>query len=614
MNRVSLLPRQSCWLALVLMLVVVSAGCAEMPPLLRIPSQQTPPAGTGPSWPATSADLPAGDPSSGQPTRQPEQLQPVSGAASIGDPKAPELGNTGYDVQAYALDLRLDPKAELLEGTSHIGAVSTLDGLSRLSLDFMGYDISQVDVAGQPASFERGEDKLWIDLPTPLAAGQAFTVSVSYGGQPETIRSRFVPFSFLGLHLLSESNRAFALNEPDGARTWFPGNDHPMDKALFEFRIEVPKPLVAVANGQLIDQEDLGEFYRYTYAVDEPMATYLATIAVADYEVIEDVAPNGVPLRHYVFPESRQDAEAIFAVTGEAMAWLEELFGPYPFDSYGHVVANAGGLALETQTMTLWGDGFLGETPEAVSPVVVHELAHQWFGDSVSPASWAESWLNEGFATYAMLLWAAREDPDQGLGALATYERNAETAGRSPLNDPAPEQLFGGDAYFKGAWVLHMLRQEIGDELFFATVRSYASRFAGQTATTDDLQVVAEAVSGQDLSTFFDQWVRRPEIPVIQLGWALEEWDGRPAAMLLRVCQAQPGASAQPFQVPLTVAWQAGAETQKVTLPVADREQGYVVPSLGPVTSVVADPDNDLLAIVETTEIDALTPCPSATD
>jgi aminopeptidase N len=348
----------------------------------------------------------------------------VAGESSIGDDLAPDLGNTGYDVQKYTLDLRLDPAADHLDAEVAIEAVSALDSLNRLSLDFIGFDFREVSANGKPVEFERKGNKPWVNLPQPVNAGQPFTVKVTYGGEPELFASRLSPGVPLGLYVNPETRRAYVLGEPDGARAWFPSNDHPLDPALFEFRVEVPKPLTAVTSGQQTSKEDLGDWTRLIYASDDPMATYLAAMAVGQYEEIAGRTASGVPLRHFVLPGSRAEAERIFADTAPAMVFLEETLGPYPFDSYGHVVIDSlEGIALETQTMTTWSQAFVTDIPkELAQSVLVHELAHQWVGDAIRLESWQDTWLKEGFATYMEVLWGERQGSMDADVSLREYE------------------------------------------------------------------------------------------------------------------------------------------------------------------------------------------------
>lgn len=427
---------------------------------------------------------------------------------SLGDSYIPELGNTGYDVQKYTLRLTLDPAVTYASGETVIEAVATHDNLSRLSLDFIGFDISQVQVGGTAVPFSREDGKLLVDLPQPVASGQQFEVVVGYAGQPVREKSAYVGFiDALGLQFVN-GQTIFAVSEPDGARYWFPANDHPRDKALFRFEITVPLGFTAVANGRLVSSESNDETSTFIWEHNFPMATYLALVAVGHYQRIEAVSPGGIPLRHYAFTDSgdsfgsREDFVAAVSITGEAIDWMSQLFGPYPFEAFGFVAAEMPGASMETQTMVLLSSSMTGQR------TAIHEIAHMWFGDWVSLQSWQEMWRNEGLATYVTMMWDHRGDPEgldlEVAGALAAV---AENDPQYPLGDPPPDYLFGYNTYFKGAALVHALRQEVGDEAFFAGLRTYIQRYGGAAASDADFKAVMEEVSGLSLDAFFNEWL-----------------------------------------------------------------------------------------------------------
>ena len=433
----------------------------------------------------------------------------MAGGRSIGDPYAPELGNTGYDVQRYTLRLALDPAVETIVSVAAIDAVATISNLAQISLDFVGFEIEQVSVADSPVPFTRVDKKLIVPLPRPLAEGESFTVTVAYRGTPVKEPSPYVGFAqALGLHFVGNET-IYVLSEPDGARYWFPSNDHPRDKATFRFELTVPEGLTAAANGRLLDSQSGasqslpgGAGSTFTWEHNYPMATYLTVVAVGVYERIDDAASGGIPLRHYVFPELRPEFETATAVTGEALAWMSDLFGPYPFEAYGYVTADVPGASLETQTMVLLSSNMVGQS------TVIHELAHMWFGNWVSLDSWSEMWRNEGFATYVTLMWQHRDDPEAlELEIEAIRTAVAENEPQYPLGNPPPERLFGFNTYFKGALLVHALREEIGDEAFFAGLRAYFQRYGGADASDAEFQAVMEEAAGQSLDTFFAEWL-----------------------------------------------------------------------------------------------------------
>ncbi|MEM7330969.1 MAG: M1 family metallopeptidase [Chloroflexota bacterium] len=420
---------------------------------------------------------------------------------SIGDPYAPELGNLGYDVLAYDIRLAVDPALAEIDGGVLITAVST-QPLSQFSLDFIGYDISELLINDVPAAFTREDGKIIIDTPQTIPLGDQFVTEIRYSGSPLAEPSRFVRFApSLGLYFVDNAT-AYILSEPDGTRYWLPNNDHPRDKALFRFEITVAEGLTAVANGILRDVIEEDGQKTFVWEHENLMAPYLATIAVGEYIRVDDQSPNGVPIRHYVFPENRESFARASSITGEAIDWMSDLFGPYPFETFGFVTADAPGASLETQTMVILSTRMIGQV------TVIHEIAHMWFGNWVSLNSWEEMWRNEGFATYISLMWEHRNDPE-GLELEMEAVKSAveENGPGFPLGAPPPELLFSFNTYFGGALMVHELRQTVGDDAFFGGLKLYFERYGGGTATDAEFQAVMEEVYGQSLNAFFIEWL-----------------------------------------------------------------------------------------------------------
>ena len=433
-------------------------------------------------------------------------LVPQNGGRSAGDPYIPELGNSGYDVQHYTIRLTLDPALASIEGATTIDALSTLNGLGQMSLDFVGFDISSVTVDGALADFSREGKKVIVDLPEALPAGREFRLAISYRGSPLEEPSDYLLFvDHLGLHF-PDGETIFAIAEPDGARYWFPANDHPRDKATFRFELVVPAGLTAVANGQLISREpgampggEIGELFVWEH--NFPMAPYLAVAAVGRYEHLPALSSSGVPLRSYVFPELRDEVVEATGEIDEAIVWMSQMFGPYPFENFGFVTARVPGGSMESQTMVLLSDGMIGRR------TAVHELAHMWFGNWVSLDSWGEMWRNEGFATYIQLMWQTRGDPEELELMMAGVQSSVEQNNKDyALRNPPPQYLFEFNIYFEGALVVHALRQEVGDEAFFQGLRTYFERYGGGTASDAQFQEVMEKAAGFSLDPFFAQW------------------------------------------------------------------------------------------------------------
>lgn len=445
------------------------------------------------------------------------------GEDGIGDPYFPRLGNGGYDVQHYTIDLDVDVAANRIDGTVTIDLRATED-LSAFNLDFVGYDITALTVNGEDADFARTRTELTITPAQPLMTDETATIAVTYNGKPSGaggFSSGWVRYR----------NGVFVASEPDGSQRWFPVNDHPLDKATYTFIITVPESFVVAANGVLKETIEEDGTITYVWSMDDVMASYLATVNISDFEVRTEEGPNGLPIRNY-FPADQAEAGAkTFSQTADMIALFEETFGPYPFDVYGVVVADTFlPFALETQTISLFGSNVIDEEnwskTASAQEVIAHELAHQWFGNSLTPAGWKDLWLNEGFASYAQILWVehtqGREAADNTLKSWYSVLVNPLQmllSSAAPGNPP-PNDLFNTAVYLRGGWTLHALRLEVGDEAFFDILRTYTDRYKYGNVTTADFIAVAEEVSGQELDELFDTWLFQrsmPDVPAMDL-------------------------------------------------------------------------------------------------
>jgi aminopeptidase N len=431
-----------------------------------------------------------------------------AGEPGVGDPYFPELGNGGYDVASYHIDLEWLPDAGAIDAVTTIELTPTV-ALDTFNLDLVGLDVSSVTVVGEEAPFTRAGRELTVDPEPVLAAGEPVEVVVTYAGVPQPIS---LGSDVFGAGWQTTGRDAYVVSEPAGAATWFPANDHPTDKAQFTFELTVPADQVAVANGVLVEEQTESDGRRTsTWVASDQMATYLASIAVGDLVIEGATAPTGLPLRDAYPPQHADQARVLFARTGEMVATFEEWFGPYPFEVYGHVVVDEVlGFALENQTLSLFGIDLLG-AGAAGERTVAHELAHQWFGNAVSPATWRDIWLNEGFATYAEWIWL-EEAYGQPIASSAERAHAGADYGVAP-GDPGNEELFQPTVYVRGGLALHALSVAIGDEAFRALLREWAQRFDDSHASTEDLRALAEELSGQDLGPLFEAWVYGAALP-----------------------------------------------------------------------------------------------------
>jgi aminopeptidase N len=548
----------------------------------------------------------------------------TAGSSGIGDPYFPLMGNSGYDVLHYDIALDLDvANGEIDLGRATIDAVAMVD-LCAFNLDFVGLEIDGITVNDAPAAFSRLGGELTVIPASPLPAGAPFTAEVAYHGAPQgqdaptagTLAAMILG-GILGIGNAEQKpapgegeqygsgwwhgrDTIFIAGEPAGAESWYPSNGHPADKATYTLRLAVPEPFSVVANGTLLETIPTATGTTTVWESRDPMATYLVTFHAGRLDIEERVGPHGLPIRLAFADAIRPGQRVMFDKLPRMIAHFETLFGPYPFESAGGTVVGAPILfALETQTLPTFGEipllgnsALTGEELEGVEAIVAHELAHQWYGNTVSLLRWQDIWLNEGFATYAQILWLEHEqgvvarnhemaklyafhaalspfqDPQHlatltaadvidgyrafsqrffgsqvdddfvdhylaGLGAesAADLESIPAREGMAQLaaqgvpedffpgealrtGDPGPANLFSPSAvYERGALTLHALRLRVGDEAFFAILRAWPERFHNGNAATPDFIALAEEISGEELSPFFNAWLYQPALP-----------------------------------------------------------------------------------------------------
>lgn len=427
----------------------------------------------------------------------------VHGSAGLGDPFFPRAGNGGYDVSHYALALRYTPSTKRLRAVARIKAAAT-QGLSRFDLDLRGFRVVSVRVNGAPAGVRRHGQELLVRPRHPLLNGERFKARVRYRGRPHPVTDPdgspdgWIP----------TNDGAFVAGEPQGAPTWFPCNDHPTDKATYDFRLTVPNGLVAVANGKLEARKRHRRRTTYVWSEDSPMATYLATATIGRFEVSRSRA-DGIHSYIAVDPTESAAAAAVLAKSAAILDLYGRRFGEYPFSQTGAIVDHAPsvGYSLETQTRPLF-DG----APDQVT--LAHELAHQWFGDDVTPSSWPDIWLNEGFATWSEWYWAQHSggrSTAAEFDSLYATDRDDTRFWNPPPADPGkPENLFDGTIYVRGGMALEALRQRVGDAVFFRILRDWLRSHRYGNASTRQFIDLAEQDSGIDLADFLRAWLYRP--------------------------------------------------------------------------------------------------------
>ena len=430
----------------------------------------------------------------------PASAQFAPGASGLGDPFFPSAGNGGYDVGHYDLDLRYRPDSARLVARARIEATAT-QGLSAFNLDFRGPRVTAVTVDGVRAAFGRTDRELTVTPAAGIPAETAFVVEVAYRGRPRKLFD--ADGSVEGW--IRTDDGAFVVGEPQGSTTWFPGNDHPTDKATFAFEVTVPRGTEAVANGALIERRRAGRWVTWTWRADDPMATYLATSTIGNFKLDRSTVA-GLDSVVAIDPRERRASLRALQQTGKIVRLFRSLYGPYPFGQIGAIVDHAPQVAyaLETQTRPIYAEA-PGE------PVVAHEIAHQWFGNSVSLRNWHDMWLNEGFATWSEWRWLQERGGPTTAAQFRQLMRQPES--RRSLWDPppgaipGPAKLFAESVYMRGAMTLEALRRQVGNDAFYATLRDWAAGHAYGTATTSEFIALAESTSGQQLDQLFDRWL-----------------------------------------------------------------------------------------------------------
>ncbi|NUT44426.1 MAG: M1 family metallopeptidase [Thermoactinospora sp.] len=445
-------------------------------------------------------------PSSGDTVSPPaaQKQQPEStehGAPGIGDADFPLDGNGGYDVAHYGLKLAYDPERKHLAGTATIEAVAK-QRLAAFNLDLAGLDVESVEIDDKPATFNRSGDELTLTPATPIDDKARFTATIVYSGKPKPVEDS----SNLGTYgFIPTDDGAFVTCEPNGAKTWFPANDHPADKARFDFEITVPKGLVALANGEMTRQPvTSGDKTTYTWSEKHPMVTYLATMTLGKFDMRQGKTASGIVNLAAVDPRFRSSLENLYTWSGKITDYWSTVFGPYPFSSTGGVVDNfSAGYALENQTKPMYG-GF--DPDEAI---IAHELAHQWFGNSLSIKRWSDLWLNEGFATYAEWLWSEHAGRESADAIFRGYFARAAShpMWAYPPGKARPKDLFNESVYTRGGMTAHALRKAVGDPAFFKLLKEWTAQNRYRNVTTSQFMALAEKVSGRQLDSLFDAWL-----------------------------------------------------------------------------------------------------------
>ncbi|GAA2471779.1 M1 family metallopeptidase [Winogradskya humida] len=427
------------------------------------------------------------------------------------DPLYPKRGTDKLDVLHYALDLTWDPKSKNLTGTATLQVRPTADA-KQLSLDFMPYELDSVTVDEAPVTATVTDEKL--TFPTALTADKPITMVVKYHGEPKTTpmpshRSDTEP---LGLTVTKDGG-LWTMQEPFGAFTWYPANDQPSDEALYDIAVTVPEGWSAIAGGTPAGQDGTTFKYRST----DPVATYLTTLAVGKYTKVTAKGPHDLPLTYWYRPGTDDDVVASLKKSPDYVKFLEERFGPYPFPSGGIVMVDSAS-GMETQQMITMGGKHGKWDKDAQSGFeedLLHEYAHQWFGDSVTPTTWKDLWLNEGWATYAQFLWE-KKVYNLTDAQLETFFRARDAELRKklgPPGSPLAANFAESNVYICPAAMLQQLHEKLGDKAFFALGTAWVQKQKNTQQDRATFIAFVKKQTGKDYSKLINTWLDSPTTP-----------------------------------------------------------------------------------------------------
>ncbi|WP_433789114.1 M1 family metallopeptidase [Actinoplanes sp. CA-252034] len=437
-------------------------------------------------------------------------LGATPGADRSADPYLPENGNGGYRVLHYDLDLDYRVVSNRLAGRAVVTA-RAVQPLSRFSLDLgTRLQVRDVRVDGRPAKFDHRSGKLRIKPERAIGYGATFKTEIRYAGKPGPVSGRW---GDIGWDELSDG--VLVASQPNGSASWFPCNDRPGDKASFLVTITAASAYTVLVTGDLVSRRRGAGATTWVYERDEPTAPYLMSVQIGRYEMV-DLAVGGVPQRAAITPRVRTVFRHDFGRHGEIMKAMQQLFGPYPFREYVVVVTDDDlDDPVEAQGMAVFGRNHL-DGRRTHERLAVHELAHQWFGNSLTVADWRHIWLNEGFATYAEWLWSgASGGPSTNTHAARWHAWVAAQPADVVVADPGVDRMFDPLVYKRGALALHALRAKVGEQAFFALLRSWVAEHRHSSVTTQQFREHAARYSGASLDELFTAWLDRPALPPV---------------------------------------------------------------------------------------------------
>jgi len=546
-------------------------------------------------------------PARGQATSVPEPDPIAAGVRA-----APGTYDTSLDVIHYDVELSLSDDTDWIAGTARLRVRAEAAGADELVLDFTGLAVEGVRVDGSEVQAVHRAGRLSVPLGRALAQTEEVVVEVSYRGTPDD-----------GLILRDNVHgrpSAFVDNWPNRARFWLPSVDHPSDKATARITVHAPAEWEVIANGRRVGQPyptppedaadgpETGPTRTWVYNTEVPHPSYTLVVGAAEMEITplgtaacgrapaSSRADGCIEVTTWLFPESVEAASPSFVRSMEMVDFFSDVLGPYPYEKLAHVQSSTRFGGMENSSAIFYDEEALA-AGRNIEGTVSHEIVHQWFGDSVTPADWAHLWLSEGFATYFGSVFFEYADGEEAFrermaGTAEGYLSSGDTLG-VVVNTAATNlfDLLNRNSYQKGGWVLHMLRGVVGDEAFFAAIREYYDRYQNSVADSQDFQRVVEEETGVELDWFFEQWLHQPGYPVLGVDTAPSAAD---RGIRVTLSQLQ-GDYAPRFRLPLQLEFRWGDESRRETIVLTGAREDFVFDDVPASAQVTVDPDGRVL-------------------
>jgi aminopeptidase N len=513
--------------------------------------------------------------------------------------------NKNIDIQHYSFKISLSDSADVIYGDAQITVLFKKAGMQNFRLDLInktadrqgkGMLIDAIKVGNEPVSYTHQNDEVIIGLPNASTANSTMVFTITYHG---------VPFDGLRIGATRFGDRSFFCeNWPNKTRQWLPTLDHPSDKATSEFIVTAPAHYKVISNGLLLEESDLGNNSRLTHWKQSvPVSSWLFVLGVADFAVKYVDQFNGKSIQSWVYAKNREAGFYDFdEPTKKVLEFYSTYVGPYAYEKLANIQSVNSGGGMETSSAIFYAENLVtGKREERIRDVVIHEIAHQWFGNAVTETTWDDAWLSEGFATFFTLLFIENEYGKDAYtkGIVKAKKTVFDLALKMPdfsiisPRSAEKEPVTSGITYQKGAWVLHMLRNLLGETNFKKGIQSYYAKFYNGNATTADFRMAMEKASGKDLQLFFEQWLYQPINPVIKGSW---QYDAAHKKVTIQLEQMQQGEMV--FNVPVEIGFYTPGSSTPVILKMnlSKKQQAQTFTVAGAPDKLAMDPNNILLS------------------